>query len=264
MTETMANLEINTFMDKASPEREGKSGRKSVLIGITMAILLFIACCWVSFILIDRKENELLLELQARQELSVTGKADVVHTWIDQTGQRANLLTRSPLLQLFATEINELGSQDLSGPLNTQLPYMQNAVTRFVQENNLIAAYMVGKDGRAYLASSGSPSLTDEQRNRAVAHYQETGVKTTAIRAGLSGAILDFLIPVFKVQSADDSIKETVGVFLMTVPASQDLTSFLLSSRLSIAGEKTLLFQTHSQHQEFLQFYKYFRRYEQA
>ncbi len=243
MTEAMANLELNTFMDKATPEHEGTNNRKSVLIGIALAALLMIACCWVSFILIDRKETELLVELQARQELTVSGKADVVHTWIDQTGQRANLLTRNPLLQLFATEINEMGSQDLSDPLNTQLPYMQNAVTRFVQENNLIAAYMIGKDGRAYLASSGSPSLSDAQRNSAVAHYQESGIKTTSIRAGLSGAILDFLVPVYKVQTADGSTKETVGVFLMTVPASEALTSFLLPSRLSIAGEQTLLFQ---------------------
>jgi len=247
MTEAMANLELNTFMDKATPEHEGGNSRKSVMIGIAMAVVLLIVCCWVSLILIDRKEAELLVELQARQELTVSGKADVVHTWIDQTGQRANLLTRNPLLQLFATEINELGSQDLSDPLNAQLPYMQNAVTRFVQENNLIAAYMIGKDGRAYLASSGSPSLSDMQRSSAVAHYQENGIKTTSIRAGLSGAILDFLVPVFKVQTADGSTQETVGVFLMTVPASQALTSFLLPSRLSIAGETTFLFQKQAE-----------------
>lgn len=247
MTEAMANLELNTFMDKATPEHEGGNSRKSVLIGLAFTIVLLIVCCWASFILIDRKEAELLVELQARQELTVSGKADVVHTWIDQTGQRANLLTRNPLLQLFATEINEISSQDLSAPLNAQLPYMQNAVTRFVQENNLIAAYMIGKDGRAYLASSGSPSLSDAQRNSAVAHYQETGIRTTSIRAGLSGAILDFLVPVFKVQTADGSTKETVGVFLMTVPASKDLTSFLLPSRLSIPGEETLLFQKQAE-----------------
>lgn len=247
MTETMANLELNTFMGKEVPEHETPTHNKSLIAGGILILVLLVACYWVSDRLIDTKKNELLAELQTRQEITISGKADVIQTWVDQTGTRANLLTRNPLIQLFATEMNQLEGQDLSSALSAQLPYMQNAITRFVQENNLIAAYMVGKNGRAYLASAGSPGLTDDQRQTATAHYSQTDVGTTRLRVHNGAVIFDFLVPVLSAQTTDDKANRTVGVFVMTVTASDQLAQFLKGSRLTLAGEKTLLFQKTEQ-----------------
>ncbi len=243
MTETMANLDLNTYMGKDIPEQETPTHKKTAAVGGILVIALLVACFWLSSTLIDTKQQQILTELQTRQELTVNGKADVVRTWIEQTGQRANLLTSNPLIQLFATEINRQSGSDLSAPLAAQLPFMQNAITRFVQENDLVAAYMVGKDGRAYLASASSPALTEEQRQIAIDRQSSTSIGTTPLREKDGALVFDFLIPVQAAQTAKNDNGETVGVFLMTVSAAQNLSNFMQNSRLSLAGEQTRLFQ---------------------
>jgi len=244
MTETMANLELNTFMTSDIPEDETTTSKRPVLIGGALALVLLIASYWISGFLIDKKQGELLAELKIRQEITVAGKADVIRTWISETGQRANLLTNNPLIQLFATEVSISGSDGLTAPLQAQLPYMQNAITQFVQENNLIAAYLVDQQGRAYLASNDSPSLSKEQRAKAIAHYAQNGIGTTDARISNGQLVFDFLIPVFPAQSSVDAKGEKpTGIFVMTVLASKNLANFIKTSNLSVEGEKTRLFQ---------------------
>lgn len=239
----MANLELNTFMTNEVPEQEN-SNKKPVIIGGVFAVILLIACVWFSSTLINNKQVELLNELQTRQEITVRGKADVVRTWLEETGQRSNLLTHNPLLRLFATEVHNSGGETLPGPLAAQLPYMQNAISQFVQENGLVAAYLVGKDGRAYLASSNSPALDEGQRTAAIDHYSVDQIGTTELRISGDNLIFNFLVPVFPAQANEDTgKKEVIGVFLMTVIANDHIANFLKSSSLSLEGEKTLLIQ---------------------
>ncbi|OUR78595.1 hypothetical protein A9Q83_06875 [Alphaproteobacteria bacterium 46_93_T64] len=244
MTETMANLELNTFMKSDYSDIEIQSNRRPLSIGIALTIVLLAACYLVSDLLVNERKKDLLLELKTRQEITVAGKADVIRTWINETGQRANQITNSPLIQLFASEVNKSDNGSLSKPLATQLPYMQNAITNFVKENKLIAAYMISPEGRAYLASNGAPSLTTDQRTYAVKHYTQKNVSTSAARVENNDLIFDFLVPVFSAQSDTSGKEETaVGVFVMTVSASEHLSNILKPTRLSLAGEATNLFQ---------------------
>jgi len=244
MTDTMANLELNTFMKSDISDKEAKPKKNPVYMGIILSIILLIACYLGADFLIGERQQDLLLELKIRQEITVAGKADVVKTWITETGQRANQITNSPLIQLFASEISNSNGGSLSKPLATQLPYMQNAITSFVKGNKLIAAYMIGPDGRAYLASSGAPALTPEQRNRAIDHYAQNHISTSEARVASDDLIFDFLIPIFAAQPKTTAEAETtVGIFVMTVSASEHLSNIMKPTRLSVSGEASNLFQ---------------------
>lgn len=247
MTKTMANLELNKFMSDDAPD-EGASSRKYPWkIGGLIAICLLIACYFAADFFINKKKSELLLEVKARQEIAVSGKAEVLKTWIEETGQRANQIASHPLFRLFAAEINQVQGGTLPRALSNQLPYMQNVITNFVKQSDLIAAYVIGKDGRAYLASNGSPNLTDSQRKLAMGHYSSRNISSTPIQVSSEDLIFDFLIPVFSEQSSTANDQEdVVGVLMMTVSASQQLAQILKPSRLSLEGEQTLLFQVES------------------
>jgi len=247
MTDAMAHLELNTFMKSDNSDSETTPKKNPIFVGTLLSIVLLVACYWGSDFLITERQQDLLLELNTRQEITVAGKADVIKTWINATGQRANQITNSPLIQLFASEVTKSGDGTLSKPLATQLPYMQNAVTSFVKENNLIAAYMIGKDGRAYLASSGAPALTPVQRSRATDHYAQTNISISEVRVANEGLIFDFLIPIFAAQpDTTTDAKNPVGIFVMTLPASKQLSSIMKPTRLSVVGEASNLYQVQA------------------
>ncbi len=244
MTETMANLELNKYLSDDVPEEKKQSGKRPLQFGAILAVLLLITCYFVSHFVLNERKAELLDELKVRQEITVQGKAETLRTWLDETGGRANQIANNPLFQLFAAEVNQSGGGNLPRALSTQLPYMQNAITSFVQQSEIIAAYVVGEDGRAYLASSGAPALSEEQRQQAVDHYSSSDISASPLKAVGEDLILDFLVPVFSAQSAtDDQTSDVVGILVMTVSASAQLSETLKPSRLSLAGEKTHLYQ---------------------
>ncbi|MEP3247375.1 MAG: HD domain-containing phosphohydrolase [Sneathiella sp.] len=244
MTETMANLELNKYLSDDVPEEKKQSGKRPLQFGALLAVLLLIACYFASHFVLNERKAELLDELKVRQEITVQGKAETLRTWLDETGGRANQIANNPLFQLFAAEVNQSGGGNLPRALSTQLPYMQNAITSFVQQSEIIAAYVVGEDGRAYLASSGAPALSEGQRQQAVDHYSSSNISASPLKAVGDDLVLDFLVPVFSAQSAtDDQKSDVVGILVMTVSASAQLTEILKPSRLSLAGEETHLYQ---------------------
>jgi PAS domain S-box-containing protein len=244
MTEAMASLELNKFMTNNMAQGDERTNKRPLVLGGILAVALLIGCYVVSDILINRKQAELLSELQARQEIAVSGRADVIKTWLDETSQRANLITRSPLLQLFATEVNKSGSGNLAAPLKNQLPFMQNAITSFVKENGMIGAYLIDKDGRAYLASNKAPALTDGQRKLAVTQYDQHNIGLSDLRLTNDQLLFDVLIPVHAPQANITAQSKSIsGVFVMTLSASKHLSEILQSSGPVETGQQTLLFQ---------------------
>lgn len=244
MTETMANMELNKFMANDLPEAKEGNKNRPLVIGSILAVVLLLTCYFVASSFIDGKKQELLNDLQARQEIAVEGRANVLATWLEETATRAKPITASPLFQLFAAEVSIAGSDNLPKALRDQLPYMQNAITSFVQENQLIGAYLIDKDGRAFLASAGSPSLSPEQREMAIAQYQKTEVATSPLQATSEGLMLDFFIPVFAPQTASGSDENSVaGIMVMTVDATDAISTALKPSRFDADGQLHNLYQ---------------------
>ncbi|MCF8466662.1 MAG: PAS domain-containing protein [Sneathiella sp.] len=244
MTDTTLKLELNSFLSDDAPDESGlvkKAPWKIAgLLFATLAILSYFMCDYA----IETRKQELLAELQKRLEVSAAGKAKVIETWLSGTAERANRIASNELFQLFAAEINLAASGSLPTSLTEQLPYMQNAFTSFANQDALIGAYLIGKDGRAYLAAAGSPSLTDNQREKAREQYSHDELTFLPMRTTSSGLVFDFVVPIRAAQSnLSSATADIVGVLLLTVPASEQLTGFLKPAPLSSGHDVTRLFQ---------------------
>lgn len=244
MTDTVAKLELNSFLPSEALEggQHMKSGPwKSG--GLLVAILVILAYFTADYA-IEIRKKELIADLQNRMEITAAGEAKVIETWLNVASEQAGRIVNNELFQLFATEINLNKDKDLPAPLKSQLPYMQGAISAFVQQNSLLGAYLVGQDGRAYLASGGAPSLLDNQREIAIEQYTKEKVTITPFRSTEFGLAFDLLIPIKAAQSSNLATEANiVGVLLLTVPASEQLIRFLDPSPFSLEPVKIRLFQ---------------------
>jgi HD-GYP domain-containing protein (c-di-GMP phosphodiesterase class II)/large-conductance mechanosensitive channel len=168
-----------------------------------------------------------------------------METWLSGQVKNANRIAENDLFQLFATEVNLVGDDRLPKSLSDQLPYMQNAFSNFTAQAGLIGAYLIGKDGRAYLASGDAPSLTEPQRVAARDQYLRTTTTFLPLRANDAGLVFDFTLPIRAAQSDPNSkdAENIVGVLLLTVPASSPLTELLKTPLYNNQPDVTRLYQ---------------------
>ncbi|USG62316.1 PAS domain-containing protein [Sneathiella marina] len=244
MTDTVTKLELNSFLPSEAPESGQHMNSNPWKIGGILLAVLLILSYFAADYAIEIRKKELISELQNRMEITTAGEAKVIETWLNVASEQAGRIVNNELFQLFATEINLTKGQDLPAPLKSQLPYMQGAITSFVQQNSLLGAYMIGQDGRAYLASGGAPSLIDTQRKIAVQQYAKNDVTITPFRSTDHGLVFDLLIPIKAAQSNDLATEANiVGVLLLTITASEQLVGSLDPSPFSLEPVKVRLFQ---------------------
>ncbi|MCC3304500.1 HD-GYP domain-containing protein [Sneathiella sp. HT1-7] len=245
MTDATAKLELNSFLSDRAPSDSNLFRKAPWKIAafflIVFAILGYFLCDYA----IESRKQELVGELQKRLDVSAAGKAQVMETWLAGEVEDANRIAENELFKLFATEINFVGDGKLPKSLNDQLPYMQNAFSNFVNQAELIGAYLIGKDGRAYLASGNAPSLTDNQRSTAQAQYEKTEVTFLPLRASDAGLVFDFVLPIHAAQREPNSSGNDVivGALLLTVPASNALSELLNAPLYNNQPDVTKLYQ---------------------
>ncbi|MEX1035232.1 MAG: HD domain-containing phosphohydrolase [Sneathiella sp.] len=244
MTDATLKLELNSFLSKESPDDKGLIGNApmkyaAIFLGV-LAILGYFVCDYA----IESRKEALVEELHKRLDVSASGKVRVIETWLAGTVQNADRIASNELFQLFATEINLVGNGKLKNSLNAQLPYMQNALSNFTDQNGLIGAYLIGKGGRAYLASGDAPALTDSQRQMAQEQYTKTDVTFLPFRETSEGLVFDYLLPIMAAQAdpAGNS-DDVVGALLVSVPASRPLSGLLETEPYSLQIDSTRLYQ---------------------
>lgn len=244
MTDATLKLELNSFLSGNAPDDSSLIRKAPWKFAALFFVVLAVLGYFVGDYAIQSRKQELVGELQKRQDISAAGKAQVIETWLASTVEDSNRIAGNELFQLFATEINIAGGGKLPRSLNEQLPYMQNAFTNFANQDGLIGAYLIGRDGRAYLASGGAPALTEDQRTEAQAQYDRAEIRFLPIRAGNAGLVFDFLLPIRAAQSnPTDKTADVVGILLLTVPASDALSDFLKPSPYSSSEHVTRLYQ---------------------
>ncbi|MCR9214521.1 MAG: PAS domain-containing protein [Proteobacteria bacterium] len=247
MTDTMTKLELNSFLADTAPDEQATLRRAPWQMAGLLLVVLAILSYFLGDYALETRKHEILIELEKRLEVSASGRADVIETWMATAVQPANRIAENELFKLFASEVNLSTDGQLSGSLREQIPYMQNVITSFVNENDLIGAYLIGKDGRAYLASGGAPALEEDQRLAAQQQYENDGAGITPFRVLDIGLAFDFLVPISAAQSTTPgSDGSPVGMLLMTVPASEPLTEFLTATPVTGGLDTARLFQLTS------------------
>ncbi len=206
-----------------------------------LAVLAFT----VLYFLVQDREKDLVTQVPNRVETSVAWRAEVLSTWIKGVAHLANQITGNGLFKLFAAEIDLAGEgQAMPAALRRQLPYMLSAVTDFAKKNGMVGAYMVGRDGRVYLASAAAPVLTPAQRQAARTVF-ETGERLVLpLRKGQDDLVLDIVLPLTAPQTVTpDERKRTVGVMLITHPAAKKLEEILYGRPVVFNGGRVRLLQ---------------------
>ncbi|WP_340150381.1 HD domain-containing phosphohydrolase [uncultured Sneathiella sp.] len=243
MTDASLKLELNSFLSKESPDERRLPGNMPLKFAgaflFALAVLGYFICDYA----VESRKETMVGELHKQLDVSATGKARVIETWLAGTIRNADRIVSNDLFQLFATEINLVGDGKLERSLNAQLPYMQNALTKFTDQNELVGAYLISTAGRAYLASANAPALSDVQRAMAQEQYGKTDVTFLPFRETGNGLVFDYLLPIRAAQTDPTSANNVVGVLLITVPASKPLSGLLDTEPFSLQVGSTRLYQ---------------------
>ena len=228
-------------------------GLKTLRIGgkrsLALAALLIIAVLSFGIIFLEisarDEESELVRNTELRLKISASGRADVLSEWLKGRISSAEPITRSDLFLLFAAEVDLAGADSIpKGALADQLPYMQAAMAEFARQADLAGAYLLNRDGQAYISSASPPPLADAQRSAAQKLFPRGDTTVLALRADDTGLKLDILVPLHPPQPASQAdLTRTVGVLLMTLDATGRIADVTTPGPLAASGQVTHLLQ---------------------
>lgn len=209
-----------------APSRDNK--RAIALAALLIAVVLSVGIIFLE-LSVDSKKTELLHNTELRLKISASGRVNVLSEWLLGRIARAEPVVRNDLFSLFAAEVDLGGSEAvLEGVLAKQLPYMQAAIAEFARQNGLTGAYLLNREGRAYITSTDAPALSAEVREAARALFPVGEATVRPLEAGASGLRLDILVPLHPPQSENETAaRRTVGVLLMSLPADERLSAAL-------------------------------------
>ena len=201
-------------------------------------------------VLIDDRRASLEVAQGARMETTARGRAEIIATWVNGIAQTGRRLTEAELLKLFA---NELALQEPSEPLGhalvEQLPYLQQLIDDFAQQNGLVGAGLVDLEGRSLLLSSGAPplpynplALLDQTTERWVSPVRSGDLDDAVILGARLLIDVALPIPVGRPWLAGEA-PEIAAVFFMVVPVAEQLANLLDAKPLLGLGERFRLIQ---------------------
>ena len=210
----------------------GSTWRVGALAGLLLASVLSVGIIFLEISARD-KRTEIVRNTELRLKISANGRAEVLSEWLNGRLALAEPISQSDLFLLFATEIDLAGTESVpKGALADQLPYMQSALAEFARQADLAGAYLLNREGRAYIASPAAPALSAEQRTSARALFPTGTPTVTPLRADGDGLRLDILVPLQPPQASSAAAAErTVGVLLMTLAADARLAEILAPGR---------------------------------
>jgi PAS domain-containing protein len=222
---------------------------------IALALIAGLAGILVK-VLVDDRRVSLHAAQGARMEALARGRAEVLATWLNGIAHTGRRLTEADLLRLFANELAlHQPPEPLAQPVIEQLPYLQQMIDEFTQQNGLVGAGLVDLEGRSLLLSSGGPPLG---YNPFELLEQETERGFSPVRAGhgddaILGArlLMDVALPVPVAQPwfAGDE-PEIAAVLFMIVPVAEQLASLLHPEPVLGLGERFRLIQWGEQGSE--------------
>ncbi len=252
MLDGATNPDVRDLISGHAREQAAPSVKRMLYLGAAVIAGLVVVAALTVFLIVESREKEIVTNVEHRAKIAVSGHTAVLATWLEGLAQLAGNLTESGLFRLFAAEVDLAGtSTALPGALKEQLPYMQLAVNEFAEQSGITGAYMIGRDGRVYLANATAPALTPDQRRAAQAVF-ETGAQTVLpLAVAKDGLQLNILFPVTPPQVADPKdARRTVGVMLVATPASSKIAEIMVSGPLAQEGEYTRFFQMTAQGSE--------------
>ncbi len=206
--------------------------RRYVTLALLAGVLAFLVALAPVYYSLREFRSDLIRDLRVRAQITSHGKSDTLSTWIRSKIDLGGQLSDNPFVQLLAAEYSQVTDGGrVQAALAEQLPYINRAFDRFVEQNGLRGAYLFSSDGVAIASAISSPLITENLRDAA---RQFTGRRETRVlnfRTDKEGTVLDFLTPVYGPQFiASAEGRPVKAVLLVTVPAD-DIVGEILSSQ---------------------------------
>jgi PAS domain-containing protein len=234
------------------PPRPGRLIASSL---IALALIAGVAGVLVKVLLDDRSVS-LHAAQSARMEAMARGRAEVLATWLSGIAQTGRRLAEAEPLRLFATEL-ALHRPPAPFPPEVveQLPYLQQLIDDFAQQNGLVGAGLVDLKGRSMLLSRGAPSLRynplellDEQTERGFSPVRVGNGNDAMLGARL---LMDIALPVPVARPwFAEGKPELAAILFMTVPVAEQLANLLHPGPGLGVGERFRLIQWSEQGSE--------------
>lgn len=242
--------------ERYRPQRARARKGGLIVIGLIAAIAVAVPA-----IAIGVKRDGLTEELHQRLEILARGRAEVVQAWLDGVSRPTARVVESELFRLFATEVDLSGGdisdmttrdgstpedadlpEGLGVPLAAQLPFMAQVLSDFTKSADFLAAYIVGRNGIAYVTSAGADTISAEQQTAAAAVIDEGRLSYGPVRAGAAGPVMDIYAPILPAQS-DSGGERPVAALLVVAPVGAILSEALTPPPLAEPGERLAVLQ---------------------
>ena len=223
--------------------------------GAAVFVVIAAAAVLVPGLTISAKKSQLNEQIAERLQLTASGQAGVISTWLQGTRRLAEPVVGSELLRLFTAEMELAGgdmsrmvappSDDAPGlgvPLVEQVPFIERILSDFAANADFLSAHVVGRKGESFVASSGAPSFSDGQRSLAldsIARGQTVYGPARRIPAGL---VMDLALPIFPVQ-VEPGRGQPVASLVLVAPMTAGLSEFLAVDPLASPGTRRVLIQ---------------------
>src|SRR3546814_3770834 len=89
----------------------------------------------------------------------------------------------------------DLDSPGLGVPLVEQFPFIERIISDFAANADFLAAYLVGRSGDSFVASSGAAAFSDAQRALALDSIERGQTVFGPARSIPAGRVIDLAVP---------------------------------------------------------------------
>ncbi|WP_193371557.1 HD-GYP domain-containing protein [Pelagibius marinus] len=243
-------LDFSTLSDAPEQRQRGRL----LAWGAAVLVVIALAAVLVPSLTIGSKKAQLAEQIAERLTLTASGQAGVISTWLQGNRRLADPVVESELLRLFSTEMDLAGGDmsrmvapqtdenGLGVPLVEQVPFIERIITDFAANADFLAGYLVGRNGVAFVTSSGAAPLSVEQRHLAEDSFERSQTVFGPARSATAGLVLDMAVPIFAAQ-VNPGQGKPVAVFILVTPLAGGLAEILSEDPLASPGTQRVLVQ---------------------
>ncbi len=243
-------LDFSTLSDAPEQRQRGRL----LAWGAAVLVVIALAAVLVPSLIIGSKKAQLAEQVAERLTLTASGQAGVISTWLQGNRRLADPVVESELLRLFSTEMDLAGGDmslmvapqtdenGLGVPLVEQVPFIERIITDFAANADFLAGYLVGRNGVAFVTSSGAAPLSVEQRHLAEDSFERSQTVFGPARSATAGLVLDMAVPIFAAQ-VNPGQGKPVAVFILVTPLASGLAEILSEDPLASPGTQRVLVQ---------------------
>ena len=215
----------------------GLNWRLAAIIG---GAIFFLAVASITFVqlMIDERRAMVLAGVEGRLHALAVGRAETLGAWLEARASSGRRLSQSELVQLFVAESGMAANDPkLRLALDEQRPYMRQVVGEFADQQTLVGAYLLDRQGRVLLHDHQAPNRQD---------FAATRSETEPLLIGkpmlnAERVLIDLYLPIPAPQRFLAEPSSVVGSLVITLDITERLARILQNNELSLPGEEAFL-----------------------